>query len=511
MSRFIEANAWAKAPIQKLLHHARTVVNAEVENGTIWNDATTSGDTRTTSQVNNDNTNTSTSVNQTIDAPQHAELVDTIQQQNNEVDRQVNTKIAISRSNRIPRFDPDEIKVGRVIGRGGFCIVSEIREIRLTPSQQQQQQHQRGPSMGSHNTADLSSTTERTNRNNHTNRHNNHQNAKFWKKHSTSDSSMDVSQNTAGSETVGTRAQLAREVWSKPGGKVVMKQVNREFIDTDRATFLKGIIDLAMEAKFLAHLDHPNIIPLRGECRYSPFDTTEYFIILDYLPRTLPHRLNEWMHMQRATKGITGFCTSLGTGNETKKNRLMTDRLLIAYDIAVAGNYLHKKNIVFRDFKPDNIGFTSVGVTKIMDFGLARELTNLERDANGCYNLTGLTGGIRYMAPEVGLLRPYNTNADIYSWSMIFWYMLSLEPPLCLYTPEMIIHRVFEKGHRPATKISWNPALTELLRRCWTDQIHERPTFKEIMKELFHIVHSYDPNVAALMKFTSKNEGTSTF
>jgi serine/threonine protein kinase len=182
----------------------------------------------------------------------------------------------------------------------------------------------------------------------------------------------------------------------------------------------------------------------------------------------------------------------------------MTDRLLIAYDIAVAGNYLHKKNIIFRDFKPDNVGFTSVGVTKIMDFGLAREVTNLRRDEDGLYNMTGLTGGIRYMAPEVGLNRPYNTSADIYSWSMIFWYMLALEPPLCLYTPEMIVHRVFEKGHRPAIKVSWNPALAELLRRCWTENVHERLTFQEIINELFVIVRSYDPNVAALMKLPSE-------
>lgn len=493
MPRLVDADSWAKTPIKSLLDHARKIVDAEVENCTIF-DGVSSGVTRA-SEVNNDNKNKS--VNKSADA-QHTELVGIIKlgeeaSDYTDSEGQVKAKTSTALPNRIPRFDPDEIKVGRVIGRGGFCVVSEIREIRLS------NQQRRGLSIGSR-TADQSSIETSPN------------NTRFWKKISTSDSSIDVSQNTngtVGSEAVGVRAQLAREVWSRPGGKVVMKQVNRELIETDRGTYLKGVIDLAMEAKFLANLDHPNIIPLRGECLYSPFDTTEYFIILDYLPRTLPNRLNEWMHIHRATKGVTGFCTSLGTGNEKKIKRLMTDRLLIAYDIAVAGNYLHKKNIIFRDFKPDNVGFTSVGVTKIMDFGLAREVTKLERDEDGLYNLTGLTGGIRYMAPEVGLNRPYNTSADVYSWSMIFWYMLSLEPPLCLYTPEMIIHRVFEKGHRPATKVSWDPALTELLRKCWTENINDRPTFKEIMKELFVIVRSYDPNVAALMKFTSKNEGSS--
>jgi hypothetical protein len=40
------------------------------------------------------------------------------------------------------------------------------------------------------------------------------------------------------------------------------------------------------------------------------------------------------------------------------------------------------------------------------------------------------TGAIRYMAPEVGKGEPYNLKADVYSWSMLFWFIIKLEPPM---------------------------------------------------------------------------------
>jgi hypothetical protein len=103
------------------------------------------------------------------------------------------------------------------------------------------------------------------------------------------------------------------------------------------------------------------------------------------------------------------------------------------------------------------------------------------------------------MAPEVGLNLPYNMKADVYSWSMILWYIMALEPPLSLYTPEMILDRVFEKGHRPATKVKWSPAITELLRMCWSEDLLERPSFKDIMSKLQNIVRTDDKHAASMM------------
>ena len=84
------------------------------------------------------------------------------------------------------------------------------------------------------------------------------------------------------------------------------------------------------------------------------------------------------------------------------------------------------------------------------------------------------------MAPEVGLGKPYNLSADVYSWSMILWFLLALEPPFGEYTQNMMLERVFRRGSRPAIFSGWSNGLADLMRRSWQTVIAKRPTFREI-------------------------------
>ena len=56
--------------------------------------------------------------------------------------------------------------------------------------------------------------------------------------------------------------------------------------------------------------------------------------------------------------------------------------------------------IIYRDLKPDNIGFDVRGDVKIFDLGLAREVDMRKKLEDGTFHLTGDTGSLRYMAPE---------------------------------------------------------------------------------------------------------------
>lgn len=135
--------------------------------------------------------------------------------------------------------------------------------------------------------------------------------------------------------------------------------------------------------------------------------------------------------------------------------------------------------------KPDNLGFNTEDQIKLFDFGLAKELHQIDRDGNGLYrNMTGFTGAIRYMAPEVGKEQRYNLTADVYSMAMLLWHMMALEPPLGLYTPKMMIDRVFSKGHRPFVNEKWPMAIQDLLRRGWSEDIKARPSMEQVMNGL---------------------------
>ncbi|KAL7523032.1 hypothetical protein ACHAXR_000175, partial [Thalassiosira sp. AJA248-18] len=105
-------------------------------------------------------------------------------------------------------------------------------------------------------------------------------------------------------------------------------------------------------------------------------------------------------------------------------------------------SYLHSKNIVFRDLKPANVGFDSMGVLKLFDFGFA---FSVKKDL-----LYDICGTPRYMAPEVGLERGYGIPADVHSFGILFWQICSLKQPFAhiMSAPELQ-ESVWEKGLRP--------------------------------------------------------------
>lgn len=394
----------------------------------------------------------------------------------------------------LPVFAQDEIVLGRVVGRGGFCVVRECTAIKLHRSSGN------GVAPGTSGLTPAATSGHGTSSSHSANTANQRLVSNMPASlHSTNGRSFFrhraqsfTSASTGAAE--GTREYLARRVWSKRGGKYVVKKVEPELFHSDRVTYLKGVIDLALETHYLASLSHPHILEVVGIASSGQFEEG-YFLILSQLQDVLSKRLTAWMHRKRATSGLTGALT----GGRRKVKELLSERLLVSHDVAGAMEYLHMNNIVFRDLKPDNVGIDSLGVVRLFDFGLAKELREDERDENGLYRMTGFTGGIRYMAPEVGLHMPYNLKADVYSWSMLMWYIMALEPPFGFYSPRMFQDKVHRKGYRPATKEKWPQDLTKLLKQCWSSKIEDRPDFTTIKDVLRKELVLVDPHTNAFL------------
>merc|ERR1711982_176486 len=124
------------------------------------------------------------------------------------------------------------------------------------------------------------------------------------------------------------------------------------------------------------------------------------------------------------------------------------------------------------DLSPDNVGFDVRGEVKIFDFGLAKELLPSAKLPDGNYKLTGCTGSLRFMAPEVILYKPYNTSADAFSFGILLWNIMSCTMPYKDFTIEMYIKMVGEQGYRPqdpAVKEDWPIEVSNLIKRCWSD------------------------------------------
>jgi serine/threonine protein kinase len=164
-------------------------------------------------------------------------------------------------------------------------------------------------------------------------------------------------------------------------------------------------------------------------------------------------------------------------------------------------------SIIYRDIKPDNIGFDVRGDVKIFDFGLAKEFDPNSVDADGTYKLTADTGSPRYMATEVSLGQPYNESCDVYSFCILLWQILKLETPFDGYTMNMFNKKVVQKGSRPMCDPKWPDEITEMLRLGWGSIIKSRPSMEDICSTLRDEIQSKtDEEVDEIMDASRKSE-----
>lgn len=266
----------------------------------------------------------------------------------------------------------------------------------------------------------------------------------------------------------------------------------------DKELLLSGVVDLAMETRFLAVCKHPNLVKMRAVAYGSPYDP-DYFLILDKLYDTLHQRILKWK--KRKIGGVFG-------AKKKKQMAFWIERVTVGYDLANGLKYMHKNKVIYRDIKPDNIGFDVRGDVKIFDLGLAREFKEAERADDGTYSFTGDTGSPRYMAPEVMLSQPYNETADVYSFSVLFWQILKMEKaPYEGFNVRMLRNVVATKGVRPVCEPDWPVELAEVIKLGWDKSIDKRPSmaiYAGIIQD--EINSNSDEQVTELLDQSRKSE-----
>lgn len=132
--------------------------------------------------------------------------------------------------------------------------------------------------------------------------------------------------------------------------------------------------------------------------------------------------------------------------------------------------------LIYRDLKPENVGFNVRDDIVLFDFGLAREISDKGKVTDNTWKLTGETGSLRYMAPEVASNKPYGYSADMYSFAIMLWEMLAMEKPFAKYNKKMHSDLVVSMGGRPKVEESWSPSLKGFLNSCWHQDLKRRPT-----------------------------------
>jgi len=156
----------------------------------------------------------------------------------------------------------------------------------------------------------------------------------------------------------------------------------------------------------------------------------------------------------------------------------MDERLHIALQIAAAMKYLHSHSIMFRDLKPANIGFDVRGDVKLFDFGLARVMSESGDSNIDVYDMSG-AGSPRYMAPECLSGSAYNMKADVYSFAVVLWEILSGRTPYAFVKGvHHLTSQVVVKKNRPIIDKSWPSSIQGMLGSSFDSEIDKRPTME---------------------------------
>ena len=84
------------------------------------------------------------------------------------------------------------------------------------------------------------------------------------------------------------------------------------------------------------------------------------------------------------------------------------------------------------------------------------------------------------MAPEISLRQPYNLKADVYSFTILLYEVLTLEKAFRNWQTSEIYMKVNRKGVRPSISLFWSKRLKELVRSCWSPNPDDRLTMKKV-------------------------------
>ncbi len=130
----------------------------------------------------------------------------------------------------------------------------------------------------------------------------------------------------------------------------------------------------------------------------------------------------------------------------------------ITEGILTALEYSHRAGVVHRDIKPANIMVTHTGQVKVMDFGIARAITDTSATVA---QTTSILGTASYFSPEQARGETVDARTDLYSTGVVLFELLTGRPPFIGDSPVAVAYQhVSEQPAAPSTIASEvSPAL----------------------------------------------------
>ncbi len=247
----------------------------------------------------------------------------------------------------------------------------------------------------------------------------------------------------------GGMAEVRKGTDSRLGRVVAVKRLR-----TDLASDATFQARFRREAQSSASLNHPAIVAVYDTGEETASDgsgVAQPYIVMEYVAgRTLRDILREGRKIlpERALEITSGVLSAL--------------------------DYSHRAGIIHRDIKPGNVMLTPSGDVKVMDFGIARAIS----DASSTMTQTAaVVGTAQYLSPEQARGETVDSRSDVYSAGCLLYELLTGRPPFVGDSPVAVAYQHVREPAvppSPTTTPSCREAIDAIVMKALAKRVEDR-------------------------------------
>lgn len=291
------------------------------------------------------------------------------------------------------------------------------------------------------------------------------------------------------------RLTLGKELGSGAFGVVRQGEAtginNRQGVTTVAVKMLKSdatdreMTDLMVEMEMMKIVrGHKNIISLLGCCTQAG----PLYVITEFAPNG---NLRDFLRSRRPRTDYekpSSLSITMDYEKPLIQEKPLSEKDLIsyAYQIARGMEYLASRLCIHRDLAARNILVAEDHVLKIADFGLTRNLSEVDYyKKNGDGRLP-----VKWMAPEALFDRRYTTKSDVWAYGVLLWEIFTLGGNPYPSVPVEDLFDLLRNGHRMERPPYASEEMYQIMMGCWSQSPPLRPSFTTLVQDIDRILTS---------------------